>query len=418
MADSAPRPRLLQGPAAWWFALALFGYEVVAGLGAMADLDTSGVAIAYRALVALGAVALLASRLASGRFKAAPAWLLLVVFMALYLARLAVDTVEPVAPLFNPAWSYWVWAVGACFLPCLAAAQYDIHASDDLRRAVFAVLLVATACALWSALASGAGEASADSTRLSLNALNPISMGHLGASVLLLAVWWFCQPFGRFKHPALYLLVVAAVLGGGFLLMASNSRGPLVAVALSLVVVGLMLPLQRALLFFGVLAGSALGFATAAAFLEEAYGFTLYTRLFGQSQLYEVNTLSRLDRYGYALEAALDKPFLGAGLEVPVHGGYPHNILIEVALNLGLPGVALFVLLVAIVLWGAVRRVARERRHGWLLVLFTQYFVAVQFSAALYQATHFWLLLGALLALRARPATRAAAHGIPARVAT
>jgi O-antigen ligase len=197
--------------------------------------------------------------------------------------------------------------------------------------------------------------------------------------------------------------VLVAVLLGGFLLMASNSRGPLVAVALALVVVGALLPLGRALAFFGVLAGGALGFATLAALLEDTYGFTLYSRLFGQSQFYEVNTLSRLDRYDYALDAALRQPFLGAGLEVPLHGGYPHNILIEVALNLGLLGAALFVLLVAAAVIGALRRIMRERRDGWLMVLFTQYFVAVQFSSALYQATHFWLLLGTLLALRAPP---------------
>lgn len=97
-----------------------------------------------------------------------------------------------------------------------------------------------------------------------------------------------------------------------------------------------------------------------------------------------------------AIDQAVRNPLLGSAYTELQTGQYPHNLLLESFMALGVVG---GVLLLFICLRAGFRAAVRLRLGELLLpLLFVQYFVGAQFSSSLWGAEAFWaivVLLGA-----------------------
>jgi putative inorganic carbon (HCO3(-)) transporter len=172
------------------------------------------------------------------------------------------------------------------------------------------------------------------------------------------------------------LLLLAALLFNGFILVATLSRGGMLAVALGLLlVVALVLPPRWRLVL-------AIGLAVGLIALGAYAGNRLDQNLVGDA----VGLSGRLEIWSRALLGIADFPLTGMGVNGfrrVVHALYPlysipaevdlghaHNHLLQTALDLGLPGLVAYVAIwwiSAALLWSTYRRLQRRRaaRHPY-----------------------------------------------------
>lgn len=380
----------------------LGGYEIAAALTSILGMDSTPASVLVRAVVAssaLGVILLDVDQVFSRRKRLILGFCL---FWYLYSLRVAYALTFSAERLGFPGWYYWSWSLGACALPMVALSLWRPSLADAERN--FMTLFIALG--IGGALASF-GATSMEVTvnndvietgRLQLTALNPILLGQLGATLLVLSLWALISQFGGRAVWVRVMFISAAAVGGG-LLIGANSRGPLVSAAMCLLFMAIASSQRSRLYTLLVLFVAAAGFAPVAKQLEESYGFSTYTRLFGQSQLTEENTLDRLSRFDGAFHAFMSNPLLGSSLEEPTHGGYPHNILVEALMTTGFLGGLLLLLLVLSVFVKAVRIYAMRPAYGWVSLLFVQHVFAVQFSGSINTVNYFWLAAGLVISV-------------------
>jgi hypothetical protein len=288
-------------------------------------------------------------------------------------------------------------ATGACFLPALAVA---IHGREVDWDAAYLWLLGAGGSVLLLAMVAGrttvtGAGGSYDTERLAFESLNPISLGHIAATLLLAVYWRFrFRRLGFYK--TLFSLGVAAVSVWG--LLAAGSRGPLVACILGLVFFEVVKG-GRALIVAIVVGSPLLALlAIDIGELDRLFGSTLFSRLESGMFAADAASSARLVHLESAWGLFLEHPLFGAALEDPQFRIWPHNFVVESFMALGAFGGAVFLFLCGGVLIKSFALGKLSPAHALPGALFVQYFIAGQFSGAIWGATAFWALLGHLIA--------------------
>ena len=147
---------------------------------------------------------------------------------ALLIARMFIDTVIDPLPgeLEMPVAQLLLLSLGACFLPALVFLETPSDATLDLaRRAIEVLGVIALLLILYLGL-RGVFEGRI-LRRLATSVLNPISVGHLGVSVFIVALCGLAGSAVQAKF-ARWLVIVVSVL----VIVASVSRGPILAALL------------------------------------------------------------------------------------------------------------------------------------------------------------------------------------------
>jgi O-antigen ligase len=376
-------------------ALVLLGYPLIAllvtflGLGA----ESGMISNPYRVAVLCLALYVLYSHMGTslGGRLAGP----LVIFFALYTARLLYDWWVTDIIGASTALLYFSMLV---LVPCLASMVAGTNTESDKQFAKLLLVLgiVFSIGTLTAQLVGFAHNPWADQgseyNRLAFEALNPISIGHAGAITLIAAFYLLVET--RLTYYWRLALWTGLVLGGSVLVV-SNSRGPIVALAIA--IAGFfLLRLRRLSYVMPLLILAPLVISTDNEFIANIID------RFVEQDPFAVN-LSNQDRQTSqeaAIESFLRHPIFGQHDIDPSlgAGSYPHNIIIETAMALGLVGLSVLGAMLAKA-WAQVLRFY-NRSHPLLVILFIQQFVAMQLSGALYGADAFFMLLG--LALTAR----------------
>lgn len=228
---------------------------------------------------------------------------------------------------------------------------------------------------------------------------------------------------GLFQDPNYYMALLAVGIALTICLYVSGQIGgvQLVAVAGSLSVFGLFTYSKTFLVVFlallalfvllqfgtgkaalglGTAVCAVLGLVGAAACPDTPFSIVLY-RLTSASSLGELTT-GRAELFAAYLEAILETPstlLVGVGLSGDTLGLAPHNLLLELAYYLGVVGLALFLLYIALLLHGADGgRRCRPPALARYLVLLT---VAALFStlSGMFSATTYVMLFLAVAAV-------------------
>ena len=390
---------------AWILVLCLVGYPIVALLVTLLGVESATLSWPYRAIVALGAVVLLASGLRHplrGQIDG-----VFLVFLLIYALRLIYDVLISDVFLADVSLRFYLIVV---FFPVLAVALSGaVHLDDTeiayrLAAAGFVCLglaIVATSQGLVSAhwFYDGAGGG-----RLAFDSLNPITLGHAAVSTLLACLVLLTTPKVDWRWKAFSIVLMASAT---FIVFKSASKGPLLAMVLAVAWfafsrVGRLVklaPLVFCLPFFA----------------------SVYDPILSKSLEADVAHLvdpggdEGLLRLGLGLgvgvgEAVVDDflafPILGRHSynDVMGEGFYPHNVIIETAMALGVVGLGLLV----VVLVQATRNVLAffNRQHPLLVMLLIQHGLNSQLSGAIWGSDAFFALLA--LALAPNPETKSA----------
>lgn len=371
------------------------GYPAVAGFSVLLNFDGSPVSAVFRMLVVVVAVMLFVTAkkikiegIAGILFVAG------LVFWFFYFARIIYSTSISRENLSQSVDYYFMWSIGAAFLPFVALSVGFKGGFDwgGLLKSFFIVALIVSIAVVWNASTFVQDDLDIyDSGRLRLDNLNPIALGHLGVTLLLVSIFWILAPLQTRLAKLLGLLGVAL---GIYLMLASNSRGPLISLLFSFLLWfwrsragGKWLFLLLVIIIL-LLSGPLL------AYVDELSGASTYSRMFEKNISDDVSAVARLDLYERSFYSLMNSPFFGAGLEGDGLGTYPHNVIIEAFLSTGIFIGFLFLIFYVGVVIACCGVMRRNKNFLWLGVVCSQYLFSALFSGSIYGAFYFWSAIG------------------------
>lgn len=396
--------------------LVLGGYPLSATLGTALSVDSTPLSIAMRGLTLMVAFMLIAFAILRGKLDNPRYAFLFWAFWIAYLARISIDTTTSAPQLLRPPSDYWIWAVGICLLPSLGLMGISNPAA--LRKA-FHLSLATLGSASALTLIFGSGfvirfdGTEADIGRLSMESLNPISAGHLGASLFILSGWSVFYGYARSQLSRGLGLV--GTLCGAVLLISAASRGPIAALACVLLVAlaGLRFHSLLKLTVMGLLVAVVMTMLlSSVAQFEE---LSIINRLMAAASGEDMGVSARQASFAGAWSQFLNNPLVGDFLEERESGFYPHNLPLEALMSTGLVGGLAFMAICWISLKRSFLAIRNQASHAWVAMIFIQYLVGAQFSGSLYGSSTFWgfaVLMMFVVETAERPSLAAS---IPAR---
>jgi hypothetical protein len=384
------------------YAFVTAGYPLVSTVPIAFGLESRVVTVPYRALVLGLSLWSIWRSLERRELYRGALWLPLGMFWVLYLARMLSDTLLFPVPLGAPGGEYFLYGIGTTFIPMIALFARPTEATLRLalRLTVWmaAVSLVAVLYLGATTLLSGEVSGALLAGRFELFTLNSISLGHLGVSLTTLALVRLGT--GEIRTLLGKLGLVGAALLGLVCAGVAASKGPLLALLVNLV----------CLLYLDYRQGHRVR-ALGAAFLAPLVGLPVVLYLdqlgFGSLSRFSeamgdpsVESVSvRVDLLNRGWAQFLAHPILGSSLEERVMLAYPHNLVVESFMAVGIVGGLTYLTFHLVGLGRALRLVASRPSAAWVGILCFQYSVSALFSGSIYLAGTMWAMLAASIAL-------------------
>ena len=298
---------------------------------------------------------------------------------------------------------YLVIAIGVCAIPM--AAMLSFPSERTLRSAWFYSI---TACVLAVlgviAIVLNQGLVGIWAERLSTDVLNPISLGHVGASLCILAMATPARnlPRSRQGATAFSLLRLTLFAAGGIVIIVTGSRGPLFALFLAICFFTLFRPTAtheprttaKVTLTLGMVAASCLVIF----FVQENLALLSMDRFFS---FMDSSNQHRMRLISQALAQFAESPFVGDAMVVRTERDYPHNVLIEALMALGIGGFLVILGIILFTINAAVRILRHRPEASWLALIAIQHMSGAMFSRSLYSNDSFWVFTAAAVAAAA-----------------
>ncbi|ASQ89836.1 hypothetical protein CHL67_01895 [Prosthecochloris sp. GSB1] len=378
--------------------LVVVGYPLIAPFSAWFDIPNRTLSVPFRGLVAILSLALILRRAVITRhWTVNYFWFLWWLFWGFYVLRIFFDAWFYPEVLRLPLGEYLLYAVGVTFVPA-TALSFGIS-PQHLRPLLRWLFYVAFAAAFLNL-----SQLVLDSPQKGLSALfagrkytdtmNPIWLGHLGVTLMILGVCaFFSLRSTAYERP----VFAAAVVFGGLMLIMSASKGPLLSflVILPLFILLALRGMDRKAVL-GVVGTGVLILFIGAYFSDTLMQSTFFHRL---DQVFSGQSTGsvdkRLEMYIEGVELFFRNPLLGVGVE-PL-GFYPHNILLESFMTNGLPSGLMLFLMLVLSFYHAMKIVFRGGSEFWMPLLYLQYLVGAMFSGALYNSSMMWGLMAFLM---------------------
>jgi hypothetical protein len=389
--------------------LILVGYPLISMISTFGGLAISEFYRACVFLIAVGIFSLSLRNLRRGRLD-----IMLTLFFVLYGVRLLIDWLYVgIEGADRANLLFWVMVC----IPVLATTRLGTVDEEALaewlsRLALLVLILIFAAMLLglnvnpWA----DAGASTAATERLQFEALNPILIGHVAGFVLI------CNTYLLVENQAkglkwLFLLggIVLAVIVIGL----ANSRGPIIAASLALLFFFLSRRYRWARLVPLVIVT---GITISYLLYQDPQIIGNLTERFTEDTVYNPSDLGRVEAQESAIAAFIENPIFGAFYRDPMlaENQYPHNLIIESAMALGVVGLTLMILLHVRATVFVLSK--SGGRHPLIVMLLIQQFISVSLSGAIWGADAFFMLMGMCHAFGKRPtvqssiATREVVH--------
>lgn len=389
---------------AWLYGLVLAGYPLLANFSVYLDLQGRLVGMASKGMILLlSIVMILWIGVIRGRLYLGLATIPLFVFWILFLGRIFVDTIVDPANLSNPPFEYFVFAVGACLIPMVAfmvrPSAYALERAFNLTYALAVLagsllllnmLFVRSDASYWSVMG-----------RLGAETVNPITIGHLGATIVILSGMKFLTSSSSARSSSDRYIAFTTLFIGLVALVLSASKGPVLALLVALVLFAVINIPKRSntLRSIAVATVLLLGTTLGAVMLASYLGSSMLHRVEMLVQGYDAGTNTRLNLLSEAWEMFLRYPLSGGGLELQGYGSYPHNVVVESFMTTGILGGVAFTCVLFFSLAQAVRLTYYSPHHAWVALVYIQYMVGALVSGALAYSTIMWSMIGAVFGL-------------------
>jgi O-antigen ligase len=319
-------------------------------------------------------------------------WLFMV-FWSCYFIRLFVSLHILDETVSLSLETYWLWSLGTCFLPSLAIlVSHNSKSLGYLRHPpiIVAILTVTLLLASGSTYHLTASGEVYDISRLNIASLNPISMGHAGATAVLIGICVVIK--GKFGSRAFYFGLVAIALGAALAILA-NSRGPIVSLAFALAVLLIARARRRStiwivgMIFFAALFAY---FQYSEILLADTGPLARFSSI---SLDGDASSISRFISFRGAFEQFVGSPVFGDGIEERIIQQYPHNVILEAFMATGVVGGVPFLVIVIAAIrasWGLLRL---NSQHTWVSLIAIQNVVGAQFSGAIWSSGPMWVMI-------------------------
>jgi len=369
------------------FACDLFGYPVVGSITSLLQLDSRILSVPFRLAVASFSVWVI---LTTRPLKVDGLRRVMLVIWFLYVIRLVHDWLGPDLDGADYALEFFT---ATSLLPGFALLKGQVYEQRRFARIGFMIASAGALLGMFAGLFGGGDVQDAGSGRLSLSALNPVSLGNQAtAAVLCGMVLW---RDAKLSH-RMFLSASFALLFGCLVL--TGSKGP-------------VLQLMFCLGLWGIRRGFAvrlglLGLPVMALVLTSSV--PLADRFAGTED--DSSTLDRVVMIKDSVDQIAGSPLIGSAFVELNSGFYPHNVFLEAGLAFGVPVALVFT---GMFLVGARRAWASLKTDCDLLGLL--YFAALLESAiagSIYGMTQLWVTL-VLLPAGAAFAVRSAARPLP-----
>lgn len=382
--------------------LAFAGYPLAALVPTLLQVDSRVASIPLRAFTLFGSLAHLASgRLGLGTSSRVRVPLLL--FGGAWLAmmlRFVVDVgLLGVQPSINfvGGGEFLLFVLGAGLIPSLVLLRplEKVHLRSANRLMAIAVAFVVLVSAWkFGAVESDLGPAIA---RAQSESLNAITYGSMGAILIILVLLY---PFPRNAVRTRVALLAVSSAIGGWALISSASRGPILALGTVLVMVLVSRARNRKV---AILNGVALVAILVAAYMvlpsliaRFSEDSTLASRLDGVEV--DGSTLERLYLIQASWEIFTSNPLLGGAIAVPVLHAYPHNIILEGLMVGGIGLGVIMTLITGYCVRAAFRLIRENGSRSFLGGLILFHTVMAMTSGSLYIGPEIWFSLALAIA--------------------
>lgn len=379
-------------------ALSLSGYPLSAIVSVTVGLGESSIsAILFRGGMLFLSLALLAGAIvrlhgSNWVFKfdafSTPFVIIFVLFVGLYTFRLLWDFFVVRTNTYTPMGMYFLIFFCAILFPCLASFSQPNIDFAKVYKVVVICLILTVICNVVFGAKHYLIQQVVEVARIKNEKLNPISFGHLCASLLIVCIF-----HKYFLNQSLGLVWKVAFLFALAGLLLANSKGPILSFFL---VVSYMLHVRfsgrlwaKITIFTAMFSGSLIS-----VWLVKLYtGIDVLSRFKSAFSSTEESSTSRVEGISLALAQFFENPIFGDSIVVKPAMGYPHNIIIETLMALGVLGVMVLSILILYALY-CTNRLARKWPHySWPGFLFFQYLLGAQTSGALWNSTVFWFFL-------------------------
>lgn len=357
-----------------FFALALFGYPIVGSVISLTGIDSRILSVPFRISVCLfGAWLISVSR----RIKIDGLRQVMLTIWFLYILRLLHDWIFT---NLNGADYALQFFIVSSVVPAIALMKSDAYQYRRFALAGFLIAGVGTVVSLMAARLGGGDVTDvAESTgRLSLSAIDPVSLGNEATSAILCAmVLW------RDARSGFRLILAGAFVVLLWCLVLTGSKGPALALALC---VGLW-ALRRGYAWRFCLLAVPLVIWVAASSENPLAG-----RLAGSED--DQSTVDRLVMLNDSMSQIAESPLVGSAFVELNSGFYPHNVFIEAGLAFGVPVALIFCGLIAFGTYKAWRTLKTD--YDLLGLIFFQGLFAASISAAIFGSILMWVTLAIL----------------------
>ena len=376
--------------AVWLIIFCFMGYPLAGTLVALTPLPSLVASVPLRLLEIVIAVILIISvrqkptlYLKVRRIQWNSASALLVLFWILYIGRLIWDW--QVAGLSTAPFAlFFVIVVG--FLPALAllGSLPSGASSKEFAKIVFIIGVLTSIAALFAAKLGMAGERSLTDQvgRLATDTVNPITYGQLAATTLITALFAWHE---RLLPRRLIIVGVLPVLACFF---HAASKGPMISLFLSILIIAVFRPVYRKLLLILCLVGIVLLLFVS----DNALG----QRFINIDS--DMSTIERLKVMHDAFDQFQKSPVIGNAFVEENTQSYPHNPFVEAAMATGVIGAFIFTYVVIACLWRLLY-ILSCKKDILLAVIAFQYFMAAIISGSLYASGDLWVSLAMIISL-------------------
>lgn len=374
----------------WLLVLSIVGYPFIAASLSAVGIYSTAFSIGLRSITLLLGMWCLWIALSYPRLWPTSITVLFLLLWCVLFARFVWDAVLPI-PLDLPWMEDVVIILGIVLVPSASLAIVPNTDAVDKARRLIVLLGITTAFALAISLVKLITTGLLGG-RFGLEALNPISIGHLGLSLMIVSSVTYERVPGALSAIADSRTVrwIARLCGFGLLILAA-SKGPIAAFlavvfisqAVKAVIRGGMRAALLAFVKLAVLVALIGALAFAAGSLLGLSTLDRFTNLGGDE-----STSIRVGLWSGALMQFESSPFVGSAFVELEQRFYPHNIVVEALMVGGIPALLMLVGILAITARACLR--VLQTPWAWVGLLYIQSLVGAMTSGSLYYDGFFW----------------------------
>lgn len=381
----------------WLIIISCFGYPLTLSIGLLLNVNIGLYNILVRILIAILALIIISYNLSNYKISLDVFIILFILFWISYLIRLVVDLeFKNIRYLAESPSFIYLFAFGGVLLPCFAIiTTKEFEELNTISGHIFRVLIISNILILIIlfrdikdiiSLIQLRSEIYTENENGKIRVLNGITISLQGSYLL---VYYFGKSLlsnkkVKYGQLIIFLSVVNMIIGA--------SRGPLLNSIISIsILLGIYIyknGIKSVKIIFFIMLSLVLFIFIASQFIDfeeiAIVNRILLTYEYGGAYKYEY----RKDEWSSAINQFIHNPFIGDQFVVKFDNAYPHNIFLEVAMSLGLLGLAIFTpYLLGVVFYLFTQKQEYEVTALLILTIFTY-----QLSGGIFSGISFWLL--------------------------